>query len=71
MNPPTPNPETHHENYRVVVSHDNMGIRNNKFASKRCDILVSKYPDSFVKNEISEIEIGFRRKINIYCSAGI
>ena len=40
-------PRTPHGNYRTV-SRDNVGAKI-IFLFKRCDILVSEYPDSFVK----------------------
>ena len=49
VKPPTPNTENDDENFWVLVSRDNMGIWNNKFASKQYNILVSKYPDNFYK----------------------
>ena len=56
---------TPHGNCRIV-SRDNMGTKYNYCLFKRCDILVSKYPESFVK-----IEKVVRKKINIYYSEGV
>ena len=49
----TPYPEPHtprtpHGNYRIV-SRDNMGAQFNHCSFKRCDILVSKYPEILSK----------------------
>ena len=62
MKPTTPNPAPPHRNYRIV-SRDNMGKKFNYCLFKRCDILVSKYSESFV-----QIEKVVRKKINIYYS---
>ena len=67
MKPTTLNPEPRipHGNYRIF-SRDNMGTKFNYCLFKRCDILVSKYPESFV-----QIEKVVRKKINIYYSEGV
>ena len=60
--PRSPHPRTPHGNYRIV-SCDNMGTKFNYCLFERCDILVSKYPESFV-----QIEKVVRKKINIHYS---
>ena len=47
---PYPEPRAPNGNYGIV-SHDNMGTKINYRLIKRCDILVSKYPESFVQIE--------------------
>ena len=60
--PSIPEPLT---DYRLV-SCDNMGTKFYYCLFKRCDILVSKYPESFV-----QIKKVVRKKINIYYSEGL
>ena len=56
----TPYPEP------LTVSRNTMGTKINYCLFKRCDILVSKYPESFV-----QIEKVVRKKINFYYSEGV
>ena len=63
--PRTLQPPTPHGNNRIV-SRENMGTKLNYCLFKQCYILVSKYPESFVK-----IEKVVRKKINIYYSEGV
>ena len=62
---PYPKPRTPHGNYQIV-SRNNMGTKFDYCLFKRCDILVSKYPESFV-----QIEKVVRKKINICYSEGV
>ena len=61
---PTPNPApmNPHGKYRVAPR-NNWSVKINKLTSKQSNILISKYPGSFVK-----IEIVDRKKINNYCN---
>ena len=61
MKPPTPNPAPLTE--ISEWSHgNNLSMKINKFAFKRSMIAISKYPESFVKNEFVDL-----KKINNYC----
>ena len=64
MKPPTPNPAPPNPSWKLPSSLTRQrGYKDHQFAIKRSDILVSIYPESFVK-----IEIVDRKKINIRCS---
>ena len=62
---PYPEPPNPHGNYQIV-SRDNIDTKFNYSLFKRCDILESKYPESFV-----QIEKVVWKKINIYYGEGV